>query len=561
MFLAQEEILEPLGGPAVVVFLVYLAAVISLGLWYAKISRTLSRYYVGGRSLNAWIVSMSFQATTNTAGSALGFASFGMLDGYSVLWWALGDSGGQFVTFATIGRRLRRFSQIVRAYTFPEFFEKRYGWPSLRVVAAVVVSLFLVVYGVIQMRATGIVLELTFGWDYTPAVLIGGAVVIAYVVAGGFLAVAYTDFIQALVMIASFLVLMFLTLDSVGGFAALNEQLFEIDPEFVSPWGPGEFYKSIPILAGAILTFSGLGYMGQPQMVIRIYAARTTGVLKRAALIGSIWASGWVILTYFLGIMAIAVFADMPVVQETLADDPDLTTPTLIRHILPTWLAAIAFAAIIAAVMSSFDSFLLMIGQAFTRDIVARFWRPDMTGERQVLWTRVVLVFVGILVVIVSLRPPLIIFDLLVVAWGSLAVAFAPVLIGGLFSKRVTPLGAMMSMILGPTALVISSPLFIDDRGNHDWHEFFIGLIVSVTALIIGSRIGKPTAPEPLDNLDRAVAIRAPAPAGGAQPTKSVSVPKRKEKEQPRLTRGEYIATQMPALRGWLGEPGTATAS
>lgn len=227
------------------VFFIYLAAMLLIGYATMKMSKTYEDFMIGGRNIGPIVSSFALITSymsgyTYTAAPGLGYTG-----GYSSLWWASGDAPGTSMSFGLLGRRLRKYSEMLGAITLPEYYEKRFKSPSLRLISSLFILVMVSMHLVAQWAASGKLLSVTFGTSYFVGMLIGCLVVLAYTIMGGYLAVVYSDFIQGLIMFAGTQILFWAALNVAGGFNAFNDKLALIDPELVTPWGPGLGYYSL----------------------------------------------------------------------------------------------------------------------------------------------------------------------------------------------------------------------------------------------------------------------------------------------------------------------------
>src|SRR5690606_34428422 len=226
----------------VTVFVIYLIGILVLGLYFSRRIRGYEDFVIGGRSVGPFAASMSLAGSymsgyTYTAAPGLSYTG-----GYSSLWWSMGDAPGNSLSFGVLGRRLRKYSELLRAITMPEYYERRFNSPVLRLVSSLIIVVFVSMYLVAQWQASGKLLSVTFGTSYTTGLILGGIVVLAYTLMGGYLAVVYTDVVQVLIMFVGTQALFWIALARVGGFNAFHDRLAEINPEFVTPWGPDAAY-------------------------------------------------------------------------------------------------------------------------------------------------------------------------------------------------------------------------------------------------------------------------------------------------------------------------------
>ena len=268
---------------ALISFFIYLLVICLIGVVTMRIGNTYEDFLIGGRRIGPWVSSFALITSymsgyTYTAAPGLGYAG-----GYSVLWWATGDAPGNALSFGILGRRLRKYSELLGAITLPEYYEKRFNSPALRVIAALVILLTVSMHLVAQWTASGKLLSVVFGTEYFTGMLIGCAVVLLYTIMGGYLAVVYTDFIQGLLMFGGTQVLFWVALFKVGGFAALNDKLGAVNPALVTPWGPDMAYYGLLAAATPIILII-MGSFGMPHITIKHFSMRNPSTARQAML-------------------------------------------------------------------------------------------------------------------------------------------------------------------------------------------------------------------------------------------------------------------------------------
>ena len=364
----------------VLIFLVlYYVVVLGIGMWTMRRGATddLEGYLLGGREVGPLVTALTLQSTSMSGYMFLGAGSLAYTTGYWSLWFAAGDIGGGVLNLSIIGRRMRKLSQMMGSLTSIEYLEARYQSPVTRLIAASLSVFLLAFYVLAQFIAGGKGMALVTGLDYEWALLIALAIIVLYTLLGGYLAVAYTDFFQSLIMIVGVLWILGAALVHVGGFTAANHRLAEIDPTILSIWGTGlGFGGQWGVVAGAVLVFSA-GYMGWPHVVTRHMAMKRPATARLAGAYATAWNLLFVSAPYLVGILAILILPNL--------DDPELAIFEVAQTLLPPAVTGLVMAAIMAAIMSTADSLLLQTGSIASRDLYERFINPR-ASEQQMLW-------------------------------------------------------------------------------------------------------------------------------------------------------------------------------
>ena len=496
-------------GATVIVFLVlYYAIVLGIGWWAMRRggAQDLEGYLLGGRRVGPGVTALTLQSTSMSGYMFLGAGSLAYTQGYWALWYAAGDIGGAVLNLSVIGRRMRKLSQITGSLTAIEYLEHRYPSPWTRLIAAGLAVFLLAVYVVAQFIAGGKGMALITGLAYPVALLIALAIIIVYTFLGGYLAVAYTDFFQSLVMLVGVLWILGAAIAHFGGFTAANTAVGAIDPSLLSVWGRDlAFEGQWGVVIGAVLVFS-IGYMGWPHVVTRHMAMSR----PETARLAGVYATGWNLLfvpaPYLVGILAIAILPQL--------DDPELAIFNVAHALLPTAVTGLLMAAIMAAIMSTADSLLLQTGSIASRDLYQRFIRPTATEKEMVVVSRALVLAIGAAGYVVAVMQPPTVFAIVIFATSVLGSAFAPAFICAVWWKRANTPGAIASMLAGATTCIAWE--LGDLAVVTTLHSMFAGLCASTAAILAVSLATRNVAPIPAHvaaAVDEALAIR-PLPAG-----------------------------------------------
>ncbi|HSC26413.1 MAG TPA: sodium/proline symporter [Vicinamibacterales bacterium] len=433
----------------VIAFLVlYYVVVLGIGFWAMRqgASEDLEGFLLGGRDVGPLVTALTLQSTSMSGYMFLGAGSLAYTTGYWSLWFAAGDIGGGVLNLSVIGRRMRKLSQVMGSLTAIEYLEGRYPSSATRLIAASLSVFLLAFYVLAQFIAGGKGMALVTGLDYSWALLIALSIIIIYTFLGGYLAVAYTDFFQSLVMIVGVVWILAAALAHVGGFTAANHALAAIDPTILSIWGRGlGFEGQWGVVAGAVLVFSA-GYMGWPHVVTRHMAMRRPATARLAGAYATGWNLLFVSSPYLVGILAILILPSL--------DDPELALIEVARTLLPPAATGIVMAAIMAAIMSTADSLLLQTGSIASRDLYERFINPKASERQMVLVSRLLILAIGVIGYFVALVEPPAVAFVVIFATSVLGSAFAPAFVCAVWWKKANTPGAIASMVAGAVTSV-----------------------------------------------------------------------------------------------------------
>lgn len=435
----------------VIILIAYFLAILVIGIWASRTStKESSGYFLGGRKLGPWAISMSEKASESSGFMMVGLPGEAYSTGMSAAWNSV-TSVFSIFNWVFFAKPIRRLSELMKSLTIPDFLATRYQDNSnvIRMIGIVVMTVFQTVYACAQFVAFGVLFEVTLGIDFEIGVIVGGAITVAYTVVGGFYAVSLTDLIQGLLMAFVFAVLPIIAIIEIGGFNKMGFALTEaMGSEFLQPF----FGNSVLTFAGLIVIISylfiGIGFNGSPHILVRYMALRNTRDVKRIALIGIIWMMIAYYGAVFMGLSGKVLFPGL--------SDPEQVFPTLTMELFPRWFAAIILAGGLSTMMSSIDSMLLIAASSIGED----FWnkvlhKGELSEKKTILVSRIATIIIGVFAIIIALNPLDSVFWLAVFAWAGLATCFGPPIILSLFWSKVTKWGAVAGMIVGPLVTIV----------------------------------------------------------------------------------------------------------
>lgn len=461
-------------------FILYLIAVLAIGVYSMRKIKTYGDFMIGGRSIGPWVSSFALITSymsgyTYTAAPGVSYSG-----GWSAMWWATGDAPGNSLSFGILGRRLRKYSELLGAITLPEYYEKRFKSPTLRVLASIVIIVTVSMYLVAQWQASGKLLSVTFGTDYVIGAVIGAAVVFAYTILGGYLAVVYTDFLQGILMYVGTQVLFWLALARVGGWGAWNDALARINPELVTPFGPGGAYAGFLLAATPIILII-MGSFGLPHVTIRHLSLKKPDTARKAMLITGVIVATFAFAYYMVGAISLVLLG--PGVQ-----DVETTGVRLWFEVLPPGLAGLLASAAVASIMSTADGFLMLLVSTVAHDVLYRFLMPKAPEKQRITIGRWVAAAVALITFLIALRPPALVFTIVIFAFGGMALAFGVPNLFSVFWKRSTEAGTIASIVCSLAVYVGCTYGKFTPGGLH---PFMSGLIVAVVVFVVVSLLSK----------------------------------------------------------------------
>ena len=431
----------------------------AVGLWTFQYNNNQEDYLLAGRKLGPWVTAFSERASGESAWLLLALPGAAITIGMGELWSVIGIITGIICSWYLIAEKLREQTEKYNALTIPEYLHRRFNDKSniIRVFSAIIIAFFFLFYVSAQFHASGKVLHSLFEIDPVTGISIGASIIIIYTLMGGFLAVAWTDLIQGTLMLGTLVILpiagfielsnsgqsMMDVLSSAGSiFGNNNESIFS---------GQKGFEAIILVLGG--LSW-GLGYLGQPHLVIRYMAIRNPAEIKLARKIAIAWAIPGVIGAFFVGIVALMYFG--PAYFQIV--DPEQAMPILASELLHPIIAGLFISGAVAAMMSTADSQLLVSTSAVTEDFYHQFLKKDLSDKNQVRLSRFMIIFLGFIAYGIALYSQVKgrnIFGIVSYAWSGLGSAFGPVLVMTLWWDKTSRKGVISGLVTGFLTTVI----------------------------------------------------------------------------------------------------------
>ena len=480
----------------VVIFILYLGLMVGIGFKYYNRTDSLSDYLLGGRKLNSWVTAMSAQASDMSGWLLIGLpgTAYVLYAGTSeAIWTAIGLWLGTYLNWIFVAKRLRKYTYISgNSITLPDFFENRFRDKNhiLRFVSGVFIVIFFLVYTSSQFAAGGKLFHTIFGMDYRAGLLIGAVIILAYTALGGFNAVCVTDTIMGLTMFAALIIVPSVALGQMGGWSALSERLAALTPESLG-FFPQENGSINTMLLASSLGW-GLGYFGQPHILVRFMAIASPDEIQKSRIIAMVWVTVTLAAAIFVGLIGKAYLPQLA--------DGETVYMAMITGMFHPVVAGILMCAILAAIMSTASSQLLVTASSVSRDIYATLAKKDTEGPQIVWISRITVVVISVVAVILAINPDSSVFDLVSFAWGGFGAAFGPLILFSLFWRSMTLPGAICGMIAGG---VVDLAWFVLSGGIFAIYEIIPGFVASSLAIIVVSLFTNPS-PEVVEEFDRA---------------------------------------------------------
>ncbi len=467
-------------------FIVYLILMLAIGVYAYQRTKSSSDYFLGGRSLGPWPAALSAGASDMSGWLLLGLPGYAYAAGFEAFWLAGGLLVGTWANWLLVAKRLRTYSVTTDALTLPEFLSRRFNDKSklIQTISAFFILLFFLFYTSSGLVAGGKLFETVFGIDYTIAVVIGTICVVSYTLFGGFLAVSWTDLVQGLLMAAALLIVPFAALD--GGFGKLNSELTTINPELLTLWN-GIDGKPLSAIAIISLVAWGLGYFGQPHILARFKASRSNKDLTAARRIAVAWTGLSMFGALLVGFVGLVYITNHGTLQ---LEDGEKIFMLLVNALFHPVIAGILLAAILAAIMSTADSQLLVSSSALAEDFYKQVFKTDASSEEIVRVGRLAVIILSVIALILAMTPDSSVLGLVSYAWAGFGAAFGPALVLSLYWSRMNRNGALAGIIVGGVTIVVWKQL---SGGWYDVYEIVPGIILSTIAIVVVSLLtGEP---------------------------------------------------------------------
>lgn len=461
-------------------FIVYLILMLSIGVYAYLRTKNSTDYFLGGRALGPWPAALSAGASDMSGWLLLGLPGYAYAAGLESFWLAAGLLIGNWINWLIAAKRLRTYSITTDSITIPEFLSRRFNDSSrlIQTISALFILLFFLFYTSSGLVAGGKLFETVFGLDYSTAVIVGTVCVVSYTLFGGFLAVAWTDLVQGLLMAAALLIVPIATMQ--GSFSDLGNSLATINPELLTIWN-GMNGQPLSAIAIVSLVAWGLGYFGQPHILARFQATRSNRDLTTARRIAIGWTALAMAGAVMVGLVGLVYITNHP---TTTLEDGEKIFMLLVDAAFHPVIAGILLAAILAAIMSTADSQLLVSSSALAEDFYKQVVKRDASSEEVVRVGRIGVILISITALVLAMTPDSSVLGLVSYAWAGFGAAFGPALVLSLYWQRMNRNGALAGILVGGLTIVIWKQI---SGGIFDVYEIVPGIIFSTIAIVVVS--------------------------------------------------------------------------
>ncbi len=493
-----------------IVMIVYIIAIIAVGIMYSKKANKSSDYYfLGGRTLGPWVTAMSAEASDMSGWLLMGLPGVAYWCGIAdALWTAIGLAVGTYINWLLVSKRLRRYSiRANNSITIPDFFSNRFHEKKkiILTIASIFILVFFTVYVASCFATCGKLFSSLFGGDYVTMMILGAVFVFAYTILGGFLAESASDFIQGIMMFFALLIVVVVGVVIAGGFGNIIDNAKSM-PGFFEMFGmasPSLDANGQQIVVDGVAQFGdkanygfltvlstlawGLGYFGVPQVLLRFMAIRSEKELKPSRIIATVWCVVSLLVAVFIGVMGRSLFPT----EHLTSSAAENILITISTSFLPPIIAGVIMTGILSATISSSDSYLLIAASAVSKNLFKGIFKKDATDKQIMLVSRITLVVITLIALLIALDENSVIFKIVSFAWAGFGATFGPIMLFSLFWKRTTREGAIAGMLGGGCMVFIWEFLLTPIGGVFAIYELLPAFIFSAILIVVVSLLTK----------------------------------------------------------------------
>ncbi|EAI7266241.1 sodium/proline symporter PutP [Campylobacter coli] len=469
--------------PIAIMFVAYAALMLYIGFYFYRQNKNTEDYFLGGRSLGPVVSALSAGASDMSGWLLMGLPGALYASGLIESYIAIGLSVGALLNWSFVAKRLRIYTSVIaNSITIPDYFETRFDDDKhiLRIVCAIVILIFFTFYVSSGLVGGAKLFEATFGIRYEYALTTGTLIIVAYTFLGGYKAVCWTDMLQGLLMMGALIVVPAVMLYHLGGFGEAMTVIEEIKPNALSM---GEGIGALSIVSALAW---GLGYFGQPHILVRFMSIRSTKDIPTATFVGISWMVISLIGACFIGLLGIAYVHKF----ELTLQDPEKIFIVMSQLLFNPWIAGILLSAILAAIMSTASSQLLVSSSTIAEDFYKRIFNKEASNKTVMNLGRIGVLLVALVAFVISTDKESSVLSIVAYAWAGFGASFGSVMLFSLFWSRMTRIGAILGMITG-AAVVVLWKNYLAELFNFPIYEIVPGFVAASVVIIIASLLTK----------------------------------------------------------------------
>ncbi|EDP6900683.1 sodium/proline symporter PutP [Campylobacter upsaliensis] len=466
-----------------ITFIAYSALMLFIGFYFYRKNKSTEDYFLGGRSLGPVVSALSAGASDMSGWLLMGLPGALYVSGFVESYIAIGLSIGAFLNWVFVAKRLRIYTSVIaNSITIPDYFETRFDDDKhiLRIVCAIVILVFFTFYVSSGLVGGAKLFESTFGIDYTHALTTGTIIIVLYTFLGGYKAVCWTDMIQGLLMMSALIIVPLVMLSNLGGYEAAISIVQEIKPQNLSM---GEGVSLLTIISALAW---GLGYFGQPHILVRFMSIRSTKEIPTATIVGISWMVISLIGACFIGILGIAYVHKFNLTLQ----DPEKIFIVMSQLLFNPWIAGILLSAILAAIMSTASSQLLVSSSTLAEDFYRRIFKQDASSQMVMRLGRIGVLLVALIAFLISTDKNSSVLSIVAYAWAGFGASFGSVMLFSLFWSKMTRMGAIAGMVTG-AVVVVAWKNYLVGALNFPIYEIVPGFVCASLVIIIVSLMTK----------------------------------------------------------------------
>ncbi|EDO7223387.1 sodium/proline symporter PutP [Campylobacter coli] len=465
--------------PIAIMFVAYAALMLYIGFYFYRQNKNTEDYFLGGRSLGPVVSALSAGASDMSGWLLMGLPGALYASGLIESYIAIGLSIGALLNWSFVAKRLRIYTSVIaNSITIPDYFETRFDDDKhiLRIVCAIVILIFFTFYVSSGLVGGAKLFEATFGIRYEYALTTGTLIIVAYTFLGGYKAVCWTDLLQGLLMMGALIVVPAVMLYHLGGFGEAMAVIEEIKPNALSM---GEGIGALSIVSALAW---GLGYFGQPHILVRFMSIRSTKDIPAATFVGISWMVISLIGACFIGLLGIAYVHKF----ELTLQDPEKIFIVMSQLLFNPWIAGILLSAILAAIMSTASSQLLVSSSTIAEDFYKRIFNKEASNKTVMNLGRIGVLLVALVAFVISTDKESSVLSIVAYAWAGFGASFGSVMLFSLFWSRMTRIGAILGMITGAVMVVLWKN-YLAELFNFPIYEIVPGFVAALAVIIIAS--------------------------------------------------------------------------
>ena len=510
-------------------FVGYLALMLGIGFFFSKRQEDLGDYYLGGRRMNKWVVALSAQASDMSGWLLMGLPGAIYVGGFSEAWIGIGLLIGTYLNWKIVAHRLRVYSHACKdSITIPDFINNRFRDPTgiSRIIAALIILVFFTFYTASGFVSCAKLFTSTFGipdtvsflgltmTGYSLCLWIGGIVVVSYTLLGGYMAVCWTDFIQGSLMFVAIVLVPTIVVCNAGGFAATVDGLNAINPYLQSLFTNASTAKAAGFIGLASCMAWGLGYFGMPHILVRFMSIDNPAEVKGSRRIAMSWVTISLGAATVIGLVFHLYLKQRGLTLADVGNDPEKTFMVMINGIfsggcLARIFAGILLSAIMAAIMSTADSQLLVSASSFSNDLYKVVLRKKASNKELLVVSRLAVGAVAIVALVMAMNTQSeffkVVMKMVSFAWAGFGAAFGPLILLALFWRRTNLAGAVAGMVVGAVTCFVWKFVLSDYAGTHEifgLYELAPGFLFALATTVVVSLVTKSPSAEMLAEFD-----------------------------------------------------------